>query len=643
MAIVPLQLARVSNTLRTSVASSALSRTQAQLLRVQNELTTGKRLNVPSDDPGSAAIAQQIRKTLEQRLAFEQNLKHASNQLAEVDSSLGELTSLLDEAQSIASANVGSDVPEEQRQGAAEIIGRIYSQALSLANKQFAGSFIFAGDRLTDAPFIESNGGVRFIGSGTLLRNQYDENAVLPFQVSGAEVFGALSTRVEGTVDLTPAATLDTRLSDLRGTTGSGVARGIVRLGNGVDPAVNLDLADAETLGDVVNRINAAGLGLTATIAPGGAGLIVSGGPGHDLTITDVGGGTTARDLGILQDIPQGPGVPITGGAVRPRVTALTRLADLRNGTGIDTAGGLILTAGQTSQTIDLAAAVTVEDLLNRVNGSNTGIRAEINPAGTGVNFFNPVQGVSLSIAENGGSTASDLGVRSFAADTRLSVLNNGQGLRTVVGNDLRLTDSAGNSVDIDLTGLNTVQDVLDAINASAGGAGVLVTASFSTTGNGIVLSDVAGGAGTLSVTSLNASSAVKDLGLDVVPVGTTLTGRDVAPVEAQGIFSNLAALRAALEGNDQRSITRAAEALKLDHGRVVRARGSSAALLQELESRRERLADQNLASKALLSELEDTDFNDAIVRFQTLQTSLEASMRTMEATLQMSLLDFLR
>ena len=643
MAIVPLQLARVSNTLRTSVASSALSRTQAQLLRVQNELTTGKRLNVPSDDPGSAAIAQQIRKTLEQRLAFEQNLKHASNQLAEVDSSLGELTSLLDEAQSIASANVGSDVPEEQRQGAAEIIGRIYSQALSLANKQFAGSFIFAGDRLTDAPFIESNGGVRFVGSGTLLRNQYDENAVLPFQVSGAEVFGALSTRVEGTVDLTPAATLDTRLSDLRGTTGSGVARGIVRLGNGVDPAVNLDLADAETLGDVVNRINAAGLGLTATIAPSGAGLIVSGGPGHDLTITDVGGGTTARDLGILQDIPQGPGVPITGGAVRPRVTALTRLADLRNGTGIDTAGGLILTAGQTSQTIDLAAAVTVEDLLNRVNGSNTGIRAEINPAGTGVNFLNPVQGVSLSIAENGGSTASDLGVRSFAADTRLSVLNNGQGLRTVVGNDLRLTDSAGNSVDIDLTGLNTVQDVLDAINASAGGAGVLVTASFSTTGNGIVLTDGAGGAGTLSVTSLNASSAVKDLGLDVVPVGTTLTGRDVAPVEAQGIFSNLAALRAALEGNDQRSITRAAEALKLDHGRVVRARGSSAALLQELESRRERLADQNLASKALLSELEDTDFNDAIVRFQTLQTSLEASMRTMGATLQMSLLDFLR
>lgn len=643
MAIVPLQLARVSNALRTNLASSALARTQAQLLRVQNELTTGRRLNVPSDDPGAAAIAQQVRKTLEQRLAVEQNLEHASNQLAEVDSTLGELTGLLDEAQSIASANVGSDVPAEQRQSAAEIIGRIYSQALSLANKQFAGSFLFAGDRLTDAPFVESNGGVRFVGSGTPLRNQYDENAILPFQVSGAEVFGALSTRVEGTVDLTPAASLDTRLSDLRGTTGAGVSRGILRVSNGVDPAVTVNLADAETLGDVVNRLNASGLGLTASIAPGGEGLLVTGGPGHDLTIDDVGGGTTARDLGILQTTPQGVGVPIVGAPVRPMVTTLTRLADLRAGAGIDLAGGLILSNGQTSETIDLAGAVTVEDLLNRVNGSSTGIRAEINATGTGVNFFNPVQGVSLSIGENGGTTAGDLGVRSFAPDTHLVDLNGGVGLRTVVGNDLRLTDSAGNAVDIDLTGLNTVQDVLDAINSAASGAGVLVAASFAAVGNGIVLTDTAGGAGTLSVVPLNASSAVADLGLDVAPVGVTITGRDVAPVEAQGIFANLAALRAALQDNDQRSITRAAEGLRADQERVVRVRGSSAALVQELESRQERLADQNVATKALLSELEDADVQDAIIRFRTLQTSLEASMKTIGSTLQLSLLDFLR
>ena len=58
MAILPLQLARVSNTLRTSVTQATISSAQRQLLDVQNQLSTGKRLNAPSDGPGDAAIAQ---------------------------------------------------------------------------------------------------------------------------------------------------------------------------------------------------------------------------------------------------------------------------------------------------------------------------------------------------------------------------------------------------------------------------------------------------------------------------------------------------------------------------------------------------------------------------------------------------------
>jgi len=67
MAILPLQTARVSNLLRTNLAQSQISRTQSELLKTQNELSTGKRINVASDDPGDAAVVQQLQKTLEQR------------------------------------------------------------------------------------------------------------------------------------------------------------------------------------------------------------------------------------------------------------------------------------------------------------------------------------------------------------------------------------------------------------------------------------------------------------------------------------------------------------------------------------------------------------------------------------------------
>jgi flagellin-like hook-associated protein FlgL len=53
-------------------------------------------------------------------------------------------------------------------------------------------------------------------------------------------------------------------------------------------------------------------------------------------------------------------------------------------------------------------------------------------------------------------------------------------------------------------------------------------------------------------------------------------------------------------------------------------------------------MEDQNVATRALLSSLEDTDFTEAVARFQTLQTSLQAGLQTSATMLQMSLLDFL-
>jgi flagellar hook-associated protein 3 FlgL len=120
------------------------------------------------------------------------------------------------------------------------------------------------------------------------------------------------------------------------------------------------------------------------------------------------------------------------------------------------------------------------------------------------------------------------------------------------------------------------------------------------------------------------------------------ITGTDVDPVTPQGIFANVARLRDALQSNDQAGITAAAEGLKEDYDRVVRMRGETGARVQEVESRQNRLEDQNIATKALLSSLQDTDFTDAITRFQTLQTALQATLQSSSKILNLSLMDFL-
>src|SRR5207237_8821784 len=93
---------------------------------------------------------------------------------------------------------------------------------LSLGNKQFEGVYLFGGDRSTAAPFVEDGGGVKFVGSENVLENQYDENSKLSFMVDGSQVFGALSTRVQGSVDLSPALAATTRIAELKCAIGDG-------------------------------------------------------------------------------------------------------------------------------------------------------------------------------------------------------------------------------------------------------------------------------------------------------------------------------------------------------------------------------------------------------------------------------------
>jgi flagellar hook-associated protein 3 FlgL len=640
MPVNPTNFSRVSNLMRGNMVSASITRQQKALSEIQQQLTTGKRLATPSDDAGDAAVAQQLRKLLEQREAYTANLSAANSQLSEVDSTLADVNDLVREAQQVASQNVGSDVTPEERSAAAEIIDALFNQILTLANKSFGGTFLFAGDRATEQPFTDESGGVKWVGSSRLLANRVDEATDLQFQIDGAQIFGALSTRVRGSVDATPALTADTRLVDLAGTNEKGIRPGFVRLSDG-STSVELDLSRADTLGDVVDQLNAAGMDVTASLNAAGFGIELTVGAGVELTLNDVGGGTMADDLGIRRAVSAGAGVGLSGGSTQPRITPLTSLASLNAGAGIDTSG-FTITNGVTTRVVDLSSATNVEDMLNAINNAGVGVRAQINAAGNGIDILNGIQGTPMIIAEAGGTTAADLGLRSFDPATKLTELNDYEGVTLVDGAEFRVTDSAGVAFDVDVDSAGSIQDLIDTINNQATTAGAGVTASFSAGTNNLVLTDTAGGPGTLAIGNLNGSDAIEELGLDGPVVGTTLDGRDVNPINSTGMFASLIRLRNAMRSNDQREITRAAEILNESESNLIRVRGEVGAKVQEFEARVDRIEDQNIATRGLLSEMEDTDFTEAIVKFQTLQTSLQASLQSASSTLNLSLMDYL-
>ena len=84
-----------------------------------------------------------------------------------------------------------------------------------------------------------------------------------------------------------------------------------------------------------------------------------------------------------------------------------------------------------------------------------------------------------------------------------VSSLNGGQGLGTL--GYMKLTDSDGNSVNVNLSGAVTLQDVINDINSQAATANVGITAEVNSAGDGIQLVDNAGGTG--SLTAANSDS----------------------------------------------------------------------------------------------------------------------------------------
>jgi flagellar hook-associated protein 2 len=339
---------------------------------------------------------------------------------------------------------------------------------------------------------------------------------------------------------------------------GSSAAAGLGILGTGsggtivgsslTNPDFQVNLSDgssfdvtvgsAQTLGQVISEINTAGAGkILASVASNGQSISLhdlSGGSGT-FSVTALNGSDAAADLGIAGTGTSGV---IAGSDVQAGLNSVL-VSSLNGGNGIPL-GEIQITNrnGVSSGSINLAGAQSLSDILNDINTQAAGIdvTASLNAAGTGIQLTDASGGTgSLSVADLTSTTASALGIagtfdsstvvgsnlqRQYISDnTQLSQLNGGQGVEL---GSFSITNSAGARTTIDLTQgtYNTVGDVINAINSADAG----VKASINSTGNGILLTDKADGAGKLTVADIDGTSAA-DLNIAGTATGTTING----------------------------------------------------------------------------------------------------------------------
>lgn len=758
--IAPLPTTRISSLLVRQRLSSQLQRDQLEIFRLQNQLSTGYRISRPSEDAPAAQRAATLQRLIERKTQLKSNVDTGLSFLTATDVALQDVATLLANIRGEALGASSTAATDEERKVVAGNVRLAIDELMRVANQRFRGRYLFAGSQTNIEPYVWQGNSIRYLGDEKLIENFSDLDVLFSTNAPGAGVFGGLSEEVLGGVNLNPQLNADTLVSSLRG--GRGIsANGALRISDGAS-TVTVDLANAVTVGDVVRLIEQnppAGRSISASITGTGLTLQLDSSGGGNLTVTEVGSGRTASELGILNQTGTGTG-PLVGTDLDPTILKTTRLDDLlgtkararlssagsnndilieaaANGAALNgvtiqfandatpgsesatlaagtltvhiaagvtdatavinainaqgaftarldptdsthpslagsgqvtlaatatTAGGgggnfdpsgIVVDNGGEPHFLDFDNAETVEDLLNILNGSGAGLHAAINAAGTGIDVRSRVSGAEFWIRENGGQTASQLGIR-------WNEYNHPLDIPTIDGAEFTVVVNLGNldldpedefaEFDVDLAGATTIQQVLDAINFAPGnnssGVAIRATLFIDDQIKRIQIEDLNGRA--LTIRSAPGSKATEFLGI-TAPGGTertessgTIDGNPLTYPHSGSVFTTLTQLYRALQDGDVPAMERALSQIDEDINRATFARAEVGAREQALAISQRNLEDEDVHLRSALSEEIEVDLVEAISNLTARQASLQASLQSMGSILQTTLLDYL-
>jgi flagellin-like hook-associated protein FlgL len=689
MSSIPSNLARVPNALSSRLGLSAINRSNVELLIAQQQLATGRSIQRMSDDIVKAAAIGVLDDRLERSGQLQRNLSHADASLNVLDSILEEATDAAREARGIAGDQLSLTTSPTERLGQATVVDQILAGMFNTANRQSVAGFALGGTITSGQPVGEFFGYYRYRGAGNVgLTTDLGLASNVPITLGTGNPLTGAATRLRGLVDLDPRLTDGTRLSELGGARGQGIASGPVQFSFAGGAPVQVDLSGSDTLRDITTRLTAAirqyetDQGVTI-LGPGGVALsggaisidVVGGSPAPALEFFEVGAGTAARDLGLTDDAGS---VAFTNSSAvgvdtRPALTFRTPLSALAGLSGA--LGQIKISNAGRSSVVNLSGAQTLGDVKNLIESANMGVEVVISEDGSAIDIVNQVSAGStgaLSIEEVAGQglTATRLGIRSMSEERSLADFNFGKGVGIIDGRtnpttglidpalntDLRITlgDAARTTIDIDLRpqDVTTVGALVARINAEAApqlaAAGLpasALVAGLTDGANGLTFAQDPSFTAGIQVNALNNSPAADRLGLlrgTYDTATSTLRAEDRSRVRVESVFSDLVDLRDSLRANDTFGISFAGEKLEQSIGSLAEVRGLVGGYGQRVESAISRESDRTVQDEATRSELRDADFTAVATRISLLQTQLQAAYQTAASNQSRSLLDFL-
>lgn len=180
---------RVTQSMLSSNMLRNLSSSYNKMGKLQNQLTSGKKVNRPSDDPVVAMKGMGYRFQVDKINQFKRNLGEANNWLDNTDEALNHVGTILKRTQELMT-NVPTDtMTHDDRQKVLEELKQMKESLLDVANSKVGDKYIFNGTK-TGEPLYDGTGFANFQGGTTSsVEIEVFDGISLQVNIEGKKIF----------------------------------------------------------------------------------------------------------------------------------------------------------------------------------------------------------------------------------------------------------------------------------------------------------------------------------------------------------------------------------------------------------------------------------------------------------------------
>ena len=202
---------RITQRSLTTTSMRGLQGNMARMQRLQEQLSSGKAVNRPSDSPSGAVSALRFRADIKRNEQLSRNAGDGLAWLGQADTSLTDGLSLVSRVRDLVLQGVNGSTDQAGRDAIANEIDGIRDGMLALANTSYLGRPVFAGNAATSVAYSATGA---YLGDAGAVTRSVSPGVDVQVNVTGPDAFSFAAVTPGGPTDV--FATLAKISADLR-------------------------------------------------------------------------------------------------------------------------------------------------------------------------------------------------------------------------------------------------------------------------------------------------------------------------------------------------------------------------------------------------------------------------------------------